>query len=253
MSRDTPSGYAANRVAVISDIHGNATALEAVLAEIDEANVDRIVCLGDATWGSKPEETRLLLECLGDTAIFIRGNGERALQELRRGREGTDRERWMLEHHSEATREFLETFVESAVVTIAGLGAVRFCHGSPRSDEELITPETPVARMRALMEGVPERTLVSGHTHLQFDRQAAGVRSLNPGSVGMRYHELPGAFWAILGPDVELRRTEYDVQETIRGYRTSGDPMTSEMVETLLTPPTPTEVIAHAERLEFAG
>jgi putative phosphoesterase len=251
--RSVSSGLAASRVAVISDMHGNAPALEAVLAQIDQAHVDRIICLGDATWGSKPEETRFLLETLGDSAIFIRGNGERALHELRQGRDGTERERWMLENHSPATYEFLETFVESAVVTIAGLGAVRFCHGSPRSDEELITPETPAARMRALIRGVPERTLVSGHTHLQFDRQVAGIRSLNPGSVGMPYHELPGAFWAILGPGVELRRTEYDLQETIRSYRASGDPMTDQMIGTLLSPPTPAEVIAHAERLEFSA
>jgi hypothetical protein len=107
--------------------------------------------------------------------------------------------------------------------------------------------------MRALMKGVPERTLVSGHTHLQFDRRVVGIRSVNPGSVGMPYHELPGAFWAILGPDVELKRTEYDLQETIRGYQASGDPMTKEMIETLLSPPTPAEVIAHAERLEFSA
>jgi hypothetical protein len=50
-----------------------------------------------------------------------------------------------------------------------------------------------------------------------------------------------------------LKRTEYDLQETIRGYQASGDPMTKEMIETLLSPPTPAEVIAHAERLEFSA
>jgi Calcineurin-like phosphoesterase superfamily domain len=115
----------------------------------------------------------------------------------------------------------------------------------------LVTSETSPERMRALMHGVPEHVLVTGHTHLQFDRQVVGVRSVNPGSVGMPYHELRGAFWAILGPGVELRRTDYDLQDTVHAYQVSSDPLTKEMIETLLSPPTPAEVTAHAEGLEF--
>jgi putative phosphoesterase len=236
---------------VIADIHGNAPALAAILAEIDRVDVDLIVSLGDATWGGQPEETRTLLESIRRPAIFISGNGERALRELREGREGNDRESWMRDHHSPATYAFLETFVESAVISVEGLGPVRFCHGSPRSDIELITAETPAKRMRALMHGVPERVLLTGHTHLQFDRQVAGIRSINPGSVGIPYHELRGAFWAILGPDVALKRTDYDLQDAVRAYQASGDPLTKEMIEVLLSPPSAAEVTAYAESLEF--
>lgn len=239
------------RLAVISDVHGNAPALRAVLTEIEKSDVALVVSLGDATWGPQPEETRVLLEALDRPAIFVNGNGERALRELRAGRGGNEREQWMRDQHSEADHAFLETFVDSAVVTVSGLGAVRFCHGSPRSDIELITPETPVERMRALMDGVSEKVLVSGHTHLQFDRSVADIRSVNPGSVGMPYHELRGAFWALFGPDVTLMRTEYDLDETASAYRASGDPLTTEMIETLLTPPNPAEVIDHAEGLAF--
>ena len=241
----------AERLAVISDVHGNAPALRAVLAEIEKSDVELVVSLGDVTWGPQPEETRMLLEALDRPAIFVNGNGERALRELRAGRDGNERERWIRDQHSEASFAFLETFVDSAVVTVAGLGAVRFCHGSPRSDIELITPETPLERMRALTEGVSEKVLVSGHTHLQFDRRVAGIRSVNPGSVGMPYHLLRGAFWALFGPDVVLMRTEYDLAETARAYDASGDPLTKEMIETLLTPPSPAEVIEHAEGLAF--
>jgi len=203
----------AKRLAVISDVHGNAPALRAVLAEIEQSDAELVVSLGDVTWGVQPEETRMLLESLDRPAIFVNGNGERALRELRAGRDGNERELWMRDHHSDATFAFLAMFVDSAVVTVDGLGAVRFCHGSPRSDIELITPETPVERMRALMEGVPETVLASGHTHLQFDRRVAGLRSVNPGSVGMPYHDLRGAFWAFFGPDVTLMRTDYDLEE----------------------------------------
>jgi putative phosphoesterase len=247
------------RAAVLSDVHGNAVAFEAVLSDVAEAEPDIVVFGGDLTWGPLPEETRALVERIEQPAIFVRGNAERALAEAETGPEGsnkelTARERWMLERHSASTRAFLATFLESAVVEIDGLGAVRFCHGSPRSDEELITFATPETRMRALLEGVPEKVLVSAHTHIQFDRTVADVRSVNPGSVGMPYEGRTGAaFWALLGPDVELRQTEYDIDEAVRRYRATDDPLAEQMVEILVTPATPDEVVEHAEALEFSG
>jgi putative phosphoesterase len=242
----------ARRVAVIADVHGNAPALRAVLGELAETDADLLVSLGDATWGIQPEETRELLEAVELPAILVAGNGERALRELRDGREGTARERWMRDRHSPETFAFLDAFVEHAVVDVDGLGNVRFCHGSPRSDIELVTPSTPEPRIRAMTEGVPERVVLTAHTHLQFDREVAGIRSVNPGSVGMPYTGQPGAFWAVLGPDVELRRTTYDVEETVRTFRESDDPLADAMVEVLLVPPAPDEVIAHAEAHEFS-
>jgi hypothetical protein len=138
-------------------------------------------------------------------------------------------------------------------VDVAGLGPVRFCHGSPRSDEELVTPRTPAGRIRALAAEISERVLVSAHTHLQFDRGIAGIRSINAGSVGMPYEGRPGAFWALLGPDVDLRRTAYSLDFAAERYRASGDPLAEEMVELLYSPPTREEVVEHAERLEFSG
>jgi predicted phosphodiesterase len=247
-----------DRVAVLSDVHGNAVALRAVLDELAADPPDVVVCGGDLTWGPLPEETRELVQPLERSAVFVRGNAERALAEAvwANGRAGglEERERWMLHHHSRATRAFLAAFVEGAVVEVAGLGGVRFCHGSPRSDEELITFATPEHRMRALLDGVGEKLLVSAHTHVQFDRTVAAIRSVNPGSVGMAYEGRPGvAFWAQLGPDVELRQTEYDLDEAVRRYRATDYPRVEEMVEILCTPPTPAEVVEHAEALEFAG
>jgi predicted phosphodiesterase len=232
-------------------VRGNGSALRAVLRELAELDADLLVSLGDMTWGVQPEETRELLQAVELPAIFVSGNGERALRELRAGRDADTREGWMRDHHSPQTYDFLDTFVEHAVVHVDGLGDVRFCHGSPRSDIELVTPETPAQRIQAMTDGVPERVLLTGHTHLQFDREVAGIRSVNPGSVGLPYHQLRGAFWAVLGPDVELRRTDYDLEETVRAYRASDDPLADAMIEILLSPPSPEEVIAHAEAHEF--
>jgi putative phosphoesterase len=241
-----------NRVAVISDVHGNAVALAAVLEAARAAEPDLYVFGGDLTWGSLVEETVSLVEPLADDAVFVRGNAERALAD---GDRSTERAQWMQERHaSERPQALLARHRESAVVEIGGLGAVRFCHGSPRTDEELITDETPAERFRALMSGVGEKTLVSAHTHLQFDRRVDAFRSVNPGSVGMAYGSAPGfACWALLGPDVELMRTPFDVDETARRYRASGDPLAETMVGYLESPPTRDEIVEHAERVEFSG
>jgi predicted phosphodiesterase len=235
---------------VLSDVHGNAVALAAVLDELATVEPDLVVFGGDLTWGPSPQETLALVDALRTPAQFVRGNADRALGEPAT----TPRSRWMLAMHTPEQLEFLASFAETVSATVEGLGPVRFCHGSPRSDEELITFATPETRMRALMDGVEERVLVSAHTHLQFDREVGGIRSVNAGSVGMPYVDgAAGVYWALLGPDVELRRTGYDLDEAARRYRATDDPLAEEMVELLFAPPRPDEVVEHAEALEFSG
>jgi putative phosphoesterase len=236
------------KVAVIADVHGNAPALAAVLVEIEREQPDLIVSCGDLTWGPLPEETYELAR--GLNARFVRGNADRAVLE---GVSETEREQWMQAHHTDAMREFLGEFEENVVVEVDGLGPVRFCHGSPRSDEECVTPETPDERVRELSADVDERVIVTAHVHIQFDREAAGIRSVNAGSVGLPYEGRPGAYWALLGPDVELRCTEYDLEGTVERFRASGQPNVEQIVEMMLTPPEPREVIDHAEKHVFAG
>jgi putative phosphoesterase len=236
------------RVAVLSDVHGNAPALEAVLAEVEQAEADLIVFGGDLTWGPLPDETFELVRGLG--ARFVRGNADRAVLE---NVSETEREQWMQAHHTDEMRELLASFEEQVVVEVDGLGPVRFCHGSPRTDEECVTPETPDERVLEFSEGVAERVIVTAHVHIQFDREVAGIRSVNAGSVGLPYEGRPGAYWALLGPDVELHRTEYDLDATIERYRRSGQPGVEPIVEMMIEPPEPREVIDHAEKVVFAG
>ncbi len=236
------------KVAAISDVHGNAVALAAVLAELEREQPDLVVSCGDFTWGPLPEETVALAARMN--ARFVRGNADRAVLEHQ---SSTEREQWMQAHHTAEMREFLTGFEDYVVVDVDGLGPVRFCHGSPRSDEECVTPETPAARVREFSDGVDERVIVTAHVHIQFDREVAGIRSVNAGSVGLPYEGVPGAYWALLGPGVELRRTEYDVGEAVDRYRATDFPGVEELVEMMLTPPEPREVIDHAEKVIFAG
>jgi len=243
------------RVAVLGDVHGNAVALSAVLAELRQEDIDLVIWTGDLSWGWEPSTTLALVRSLELPARYVRGNAERTLVELRDGKieSPNERERWMLEQHTDDDLAFAESFQLSHSVEIDGLGETQFCHGSPRSDEELLTAETPASRIAEATREIAERMLVTGHTHAQYDREVAGIRAVNPGSVGMPYEGRPGAYWALLGPDVVLRRTEYDVGGAVSRLRGSGFPDLERLVEMLTQPPTPAQMIEHAERLEFSG
>ena len=231
-------------------MHGNATALQAVLDELEREQPDLVVHCGDLTWGPQPLETLALLEPWLDRLRCVRGNADRRVVELGSSEPETRREAWMAEQHRRAV---LPEFHDHVGVEIEGLGRVQFCHGSPRSDEECLTVETPEERLREALEGADADLIVSAHTHLQYDRVALGRRLLNPGSVGMPYELERGAFWALLGPDVELRRTLYDLDEAVALYRATDDPSAELMVEILRSPPAPADVIEDAERRVFAG
>ena len=243
-------------VAVLSDVHANVAALTAVLADIEAVGADLVVSCGDLTWGSQPDETIALMRGLGDTALFVRGNGERAVLEISAGTRAPDspREAWVPTRHSALSLDFVATIPFSVVVEITGLGAVRCCHGSPRSDTELVTPVTTAERFAELCAGLDEHILVTGHTHMQFDRRVAGRRSVNPGSIGLPYHDgAPGtAYWALLGPDVALRQTRYDVSAAIDVGPRTGDPGAERITGLLMSPPSPAEFMAETEHLEFS-
>jgi predicted phosphodiesterase len=219
-----------------------------VLAEVEREQPDLVVFCGDLTWGSLPQETLALVRAMTIPARFVRGNADRAV-----GSDHEGRGAWMAAAHSPEDVAFLESFEPTVIVDVDGLGRTCFAHGSPRSDEECVTRRTPDARVRELTDGVDASVFVSGHTHMQFDRHVAGVRLLSPGSVGLPYETAPGAYWALLGPDVELRRTDYDVDAAIAQMRATDDPSVERVVELMLEPPAQDEVIEDAERRVFAG
>jgi diadenosine tetraphosphatase ApaH/serine/threonine PP2A family protein phosphatase len=146
-------------------------------------------------------------------------------------------------------RDFLARFEPTVAIDVDGLGPTLFCHGSPRSDDERITRATPPERLAPMLDGVTERLVVCGHTHQQFDLRAADHRVLNAGSVGMPYEGAAAAFWLLLGPDAELRRTEYDVPAAIAVMRASGMPGVEKVLlqESLIEPADPDWVTNYFE------
>ena len=146
-------------------------------------------------------------------------------------------------------------FPSHVVLDVDVLGPTRFVHGSPRSDEECVTPETPEERVREFMAGVPERVVVTAHVHVSYDRQVGDVRLIGPGSVGRPYEGKRGARWAILGPDVELRRDAVRPRGCRRALSRERHPAGGGVRRrgAARSRSRATEIIADAEERVFAG
>lgn len=245
------------RVAVLNDIHGNLPALDAVLAEVDQAGVDAIVVGGDLAWGPLPGETLDRLMALDDRVRFVMGNADRDVVEAFDGGapEHEAVSAYCAARISQAHRDFLAGLPPPVVLDVDGLGETVVCHGTPRSDTEPITTVTPDARLRRILEGVGVSTVVCGHTHRQFDRRIDGWRVVNAGAVGLPYEGRAAAFWALLGPDVELRCTEYDIDDALREFRGAGmtDDVEQEMRFSLFDPADPDEVATYFESRAQSG
>jgi predicted phosphodiesterase len=246
------------RVAALYDIHANVPALDAVLAELERAGVDRVVIGGDVVPGPLPVETLARLRTLGDRAEFVRGNGDRwvvdAFDASGSMTEQDERPQrpwaaWTAQAIDRRDRDLLASFPDRVVLDVDGLGPTLFCHGSPRDDEELLTALTPERRWRSALEGVGELVVVCGHTHAQFDRQLGPWRVVNAGAVGLPYEGRAGAYWVLLGPDVEHRRTDYDLDSALAAMRNGGNPDTDELLrESLVDPADPRKVAELFER-----
>jgi len=207
-------------VAVLYDIHGNLPALEAVLVDADQAGAERYVLGGDyALFGPWPAETVDRLRQLD--ASWIRGNGER----------------WTANPHEAPDDEVVQAALAAcrdelgagAVDELAALpetlvdSSTRYCHGSPLSDVQSFSPD-PSDGDGELLSDANEECVVFGHTHLQFRRRAETATPLdlvNPGSVGMPFDGDCRAAYAIAVPGggFELRRVEYDSEESAAAVR----------------------------------
>ena len=221
-------------VAAISDIHGNLPALEAVLAEIDREGVEQIIVAGDTAHGPWPAEIVDLLVDRG--ARCVRGNADREVID-RSDRYGPLAP-WSADRLGERRLAVAGTWPLTLEVSVDGLGDVLVCHSTPSSDDPIYTRITPDEELVGIFESVDANVVVCGHTHMQFDRTlSSGLRVVNPGSVGMPYEGAPGAYWALLGPDIEFRRTPYDVEAAVAAIEVLGVPVAERMLEQLVDPP----------------
>jgi predicted phosphodiesterase len=238
------------RAAALYDIHGNLPALEAVLADVEGSEADMVVVGGDVASGPMPAQTLDRLRALGANVRFVRGNADRELIDAyERWRAGAlqgegettpllePTAAWAAPRLHPSHRELLAGFRPSLRLDIDGLGEVLFCHATPRSDEEIITADTTDEHLQQALADERAAVIVAGHVHVRLDRSVGTHRFVNPGSVGMPYEDQAGAYWALIGEDVELRRTAYDYGAAAEAIRASGYPGAEELVSECLLEP----------------
>ena len=215
---------------MLSDIHGNLPALDAVLWDVYQESPDLVVLNGDLADGPMPARTLERLAGLGDRAVWVRGHADRRLVDAFDGNfmiPGLDTDpsadwfEWCAARLDRGHRDLLADLPVLVTLDVDGLGRVAFCHATARDDGEFILVDSPSAHYKSAFAGVAEPTVVVGHTHMPFYRLAAGRRMVNAGSVGLQYGH-HGASWALLGPDVALRRTRYDTQIAAAALRSAA-------------------------------
>jgi putative phosphoesterase len=217
------------RVAALYDIHGNLPALEAVVQDIRQAGVSHVVVGGDVVPGPMPREALACLQNLDVPVQFIQGNCEVAVLEQMAGKDPPtvpELYRSIMRWTAQQLPEYQQVFAgwpKTLRLEIPGLGAVLFCHGTPRNENEIFTRLTPEKGLLPVFEGLGVSVVVCGHTHMQFDRMVGKIRVVNGGSVGMPFGK-PGAYWLLLGPKIELRRTIYDLTKAAERVRNSSYP-----------------------------
>ena len=244
-------------IAALYDIHGNAPALDAVLAEIEELPVSRVVVGGDVLPGPMPDACLERLATLRLPVDYLYGNGERDVLALLRGEPLTrvpeafhPLMRWVAGQLTPGQRETLARWPATVRREVAGVGSVLFCHATPRDDNELVTAVTAEERLVPVFESVRADVVVCGHTHMQFDRHIGATRVVNAGSVGMPFGE-PGAYWALIGAGVELRRTAYDLEAAASRILTTDYPQAAEFP--LRHPPSARDMVETFEAAALRG
>ena len=241
------------RLAVISDIHGECFALDQVIQDIQRQGIEQMVCLGDALkGGSQPAETLALLRELNCPVVM--GNADAWLitgQQTSAGEETSEQQRevraWSLAQLSESDIVFVQQFRSTLEIPLEDEKNLLCFHGSPRSFDETILPETPDDVVRQFLDGYDATLKCGGHTHTQQMRRLGNSWYFNPGSVSLAYNwELsdlaqgrmrvdPWADYAIVTSEegclgITFRHIPFDINELFRIIRASGRPYAEEVI-----------------------
>ncbi|WP_216317912.1 metallophosphoesterase family protein [Deinococcus aestuarii] len=215
------------RVAILSDVHGNRFALEAVLADLRSLAPDLICNLGDTVWGGADPAGAWALQ-MREAPPTVRGNTDEFL--LADPAE--------LDAETRVGREFLERELGGVPPELAALpvtatvadGEVLLAHGAPSSpwdalflvkEGDAVRPALPVEMLERVAAWPAARVVVVGHTHKEQVATRRGVTFVNAGSVSRQGHGDPAARWVLLERragfwNVTFRRTAYDVEAAAR-------------------------------------
>ena len=219
------------KIALIGDVHANLPALEAVLTHAHEQGVEAIWNVGDFVgYGAFPDEVVQRLR--KENALSIVGNYDLKVLQFKQKKKKWRKKKqpdkylafeWAYENLSKKSRKYLRFLSQEIRMKVKGK-RVLLTHGSPASDEEPLTPDTPEKRLRELAQTAKADVIICGHSHRPFAREVDGVWFINTGSVGRPDDGDPRACYAVLEIDskriqVRHHRVEYDVERAVAAIR----------------------------------
>ena len=228
-----------NRIAVITDIHGNLPALQASLAAIDAIGVDQIYCGGDLVgYGPHPNEVCALIAELEIPTIY--GNYDYAIGRdlddcgcayvTQHDRElGQQSVAWTLAHTDQAHKDFMRDLPFDLRFELGDV-PIHLVHGSPRKVNEYLFEDKPASLYERLAAAEQAQVLIFGHTHKPWIHSYGGVLFVNCGSVGKPKDGDPRAGFAVLELDehgrvqASIERVPYDAEAVAREVAAAGLP-----------------------------
>jgi putative phosphoesterase len=222
------------RLALLSDMHGNSAATEAVLAEIDAVAPDETVCLGDLVgYGARPNEVidlvrkRDIPTIMGnydDGVGFDRNDCGCAYKDDAERDRGQASLMWTRATVDDDRKAYLRTLAPELQRVVNGV-RIRFVHGSPRRMNEYLFEDRDDRSLERIAAMSNTDVLVFGHTHQPWHREIGGVLFINTGSVGKPKDGDPRACWVLItigddgSVDVDTRRVEYDIATMVTAIR----------------------------------
>jgi putative phosphoesterase len=234
------------RIAFISDIHGNFTAFQAVLADINSQAIDEIVCLGDAvTLGPQPIEVLNTLREL--KCVYIKGNHDEAVLNPENAVQYDITDHlipdlyWCKDKLSPDDLKFIDSFKPMHEINLPNGNTVLAFHGSPLSFTDIIQATTPPEVLNVYFEGQKSDIFIGGHSHIQMVRRYDDKFILNSGSVGNAFKFvfspgnpvdlLPWAEYMIINQsgdslNIDSRRIYFDTDELLKKVKESHLPCT---------------------------
>lgn len=221
------------KLALLSDVHGNLPALDAVLDRVEEISPDGLIMAGDLVGGPDFNEITQLLKEL-DTSMIV-GNADIDFLKFNDGIFSDEKRasqqwgfmRWHSQHATIETVELLRKLPEQRVVSLQGFPPILVVHGSPRSPYESLFPDKNLDRLYKSLQSISQPVMVCGHSHVQWSKEIDGRLIVNPGAVGSPLQGDTHARFSILSYEdnnwiVEPKEVEYDVEKLRKRYLESG-------------------------------
>ena len=242
-------------IAALYDIHGNLSALQAVLHELVQIKPDLVVIGGDVLPGPFPRACLDAIKKFPYPTKYIKGNGEDGVIDANENKidpglpESVQHSlNWNAQKMENEQIQEISSWPKTFSLSHPILGQILFCHATPENNTEIFTKKTSADLLPNSLYSFKDTIIICGHTHMQFDIIRKGVRIINAGSIGMPFGK-SGAFWLLIKENITVMDTPYDLEDASQKVITSGYPEAHQFSEMIIRPPSESDMLERFSQL----